>query len=265
MSPTPSNPMPPAPSLFDVHSIETPEQTRLHFQLAGIGSRFLAMAIDTTIQIAAFLAGLLILAITGGGLFAVLGFLPRQWWTALVIAFNFVLYYGYFTIFEIAWRGQTPGKRIIGIRVIKESGRPLAPSETIGRNLLRIVDQLPGIYAVGILTALFNSQSKRLGDFVAGSIVIREQKQEAMWQGLDESAPENGALLGHRLSPAHAALIEAFVARRSELPDGLRGQMAHQILSKIQAARELPPGVTGSAEAVLDELLRAHRASGSYA
>lgn len=257
--------MPPAPALIDVHSIETPEQTRLHFQLAGIGSRFLALAIDTTIQFVAFLAGLLILAVTGARLFMVFAFVPQQWWTAVVIGFNFVLYYGYFTIFEIAWRGQTPGKRIIGIRVIKESGRPLAPAETIGRNLLRIVDQLPGIYAVGILTALFNAQSKRLGDFVAGSIVIRERKQESMWQEIEESAPAGGAFAGYRLSPTHATLIETFVARRSDLPADLRSQMAHQIFLKVQASNELPPGFTGSPESVLDELLRAHRATGGYA
>ncbi len=256
--------MPPAPTLLDVHSIETPEQTRLHFQLAGIGSRFLAMAIDTTIQIAAYLTGLLILAVTGARLFMAFAFIPQQWWTAVVIGFNFVLYYGYFAIFEIAWRGQTPGKRIIGIRVIKESGRPLAPAETIGRNLLRIVDQLPGIYAVGIVTALFNAQSKRLGDFVAGSIVIREQKQASIWQDVDDAAPVAGAFAGHRLSPAHATLIETFVARRADLPDDLRSQMAHQILLKIQASNELPPGTTGSPEPVLDELLRAHRATGGY-
>ncbi|MGC4051283.1 MAG: RDD family protein [Paludibaculum sp.] len=264
MSPIPSDPIPPAPALFDVHSIETPEQTRLHFQLAGIGSRFLAMAIDTTIQIVAFLAGLLILAVSGGRLFMVFAFIPQQWWTAASVAFNFVLYYGYFTIFEIAWRGQTPGKRIIGIRVIKESGRPLAPAETIGRNLLRIVDQLPGIYAVGLLTALFNAQSKRLGDFVAGSIVIREQKHASTWQDLEDASIATSAFAGHRLSAAHVTLIEAFAARRSDLPVDLRSQMAHQILMKLQAANELPPGVTGSPESILDELLRAHRATGGY-
>lgn len=78
MSPTPSNPMPPAPALIDVHSIETPEQTRLHFQLAGIGSRFLALAIDTTIQFVAFLAGLLILAVTGARLFMVFALCPSS-------------------------------------------------------------------------------------------------------------------------------------------------------------------------------------------
>ncbi len=191
-------------------------------------------------------------------------YIPQQWWTAAIIAFNFVLYYAYFTVFEIVWRGQTPGKRIIGIRVIKESGRPLAPAETIGRNLLRIVDQLPGIYAVGLVAAMLNGQSKRLGDYVAGSIVIRERKQESMWQGLDEIEPPSGALAGHRLSPGHVALIETFAVRRSELPAELRGQMAHQILLKIQAAGEVPPGLSGSPEAMLDELLRAHRASASY-
>ena len=96
------------------------------------------------------------------------------------MAVLFALYYGYFAAFEILWNGQTPGKRAAGIRVIKESGRPLSAAETIGRNLLRIVDQLPGFYAIGIVTSLLNAQNKRFGDFVAGSIVVRESSLSAM-------------------------------------------------------------------------------------
>lgn len=261
MSPNPPNPEPPP---FDVHTIETPEQTQLQFQLAGIGSRFLAIALDTLFQAAAALAVFFIFTIAGFSMNQLLGRMLGQWANAVYIALNFVLYYGYFVAFEIAWRGQTPGKRIIGIRVIKESGRSLAPAESIGRNLLRIVDQLPGIYGIGLITAIFNQQSKRLGDYVAGSIVVREEKQPELWAGFEDTPTTPGALGGHRLQPEHAALIEKFSARRSELPVNLRSHMAHQILWKLQQAGAVPPGVTGSPEAILDELLRAHRASGGY-
>lgn len=264
MSPNPPNPEPPPLPHFDVHTIETPEQTQLQFQLAGIGSRFLAMMLDTLFQALAGLAVFFILTIGGWSLTGAAGSLAGLWATALIVAAEFCLYYGYFVVFELAWHGQTPGKRIIGLRVIKETGRPLAPAETIGRNLLRIVDQLPGFYAVGLVTAILNRQSKRLGDYLAGSIVIREEKDPALWLPVDDPTPAPSTLAGHMLSPAHAALIEKFTVRRSELPVELRSQMAHQILWKIQQAGELPPMVTGSPEAILDDLLRAHRASGGY-
>src|SRR5580658_8826695 len=149
--------------LFDKHTIETPEQIRLEFAVAGIGSRFLALAIDTLIQIGLGLVVLLVvfLSRTAGAFINLSG----QWGVALLIAAVFLLIYGYFACFEILWNGQTPGKRIIGLRVVKNSGRPLTPAETIGRNLMRIVDQLPVFYAVGVIAALINSENKRLGDF----------------------------------------------------------------------------------------------------
>jgi uncharacterized RDD family membrane protein YckC len=86
----------------------------------------------------------------------------------------FFLYFGYFALFEIIWNGQTPGKRKAGIRVIKDSGRPLTPAESIARNLMRIADWLPVFYAVGMLFTILTKENKRLGDLIAGSLVVRE-------------------------------------------------------------------------------------------
>ena len=108
--------------------------------MAGIGSRFLAIAVDTLIQIGIGLVALIVVGLLGtvGVLSAI-----RQssvWLVAGLVILIFLLMYGYFAVFEIIWNGQTPGKRIAGIRVVKDSGRPLTAAETIGRNLLRIVD-----------------------------------------------------------------------------------------------------------------------------
>jgi len=108
----------------DKLTIETPEQIPLEFPLAGIGSRFLAIALDMLIQTLAFL-----LLIFAGELLVptVARFTPRAWTWAAAIFFLllFLLYSGYYALFEIFWNGQTPGKRLVRIRVIGDSGRPI--------------------------------------------------------------------------------------------------------------------------------------------
>ena len=98
--------------------------------------------------------------------------------TAVLLAASvlgaFVVTSGYFMVFEIIWNGQTPGKRVLGVRVIRESGYPLRPVDSVVRNVVRIVDWLPFFYGIGVLVMLFNGRSRRLGDFAAGTIVVRE-------------------------------------------------------------------------------------------
>src|SRR5579863_6768260 len=177
-----TSPQPDAARLFDKHTIDTPEQLQLDFAVAGIGSRFLALLIDSLIEtLVVIVVAILIPVLVQGG---IRGISP-VWLAAGFLVFFFLIYFGYYAIFEIVWNGQTPGKRIIGIRVVKDSGRPLTATETIGRNLLRIVDSLPGFYAIGILVAVLNSRNKRLGDLVAGSLVVRESSLTSIkpvWQ-----------------------------------------------------------------------------------
>src|ERR1700730_210808 len=82
-------------------------------------------------------------------------------------------------LFEILWSGETPGKSLVGVRVIRENGYPIRPVDAVIRNLVRIVDWLPGIYGVGVLTMLLNQRSRRLGDFASGTIVVREGARNA--------------------------------------------------------------------------------------
>jgi uncharacterized RDD family membrane protein YckC len=265
----PQPPNPPA-SLFDKHTIETPEQMSLEFAVAGIGSRFLALAVDTLIQFGIGLVLLVIVSILGfTG--ALLGFRQhRLWLLALLGLVVFVLMFGYFAGFEVIWNGQTPGKRMIGIRVVKDSGRPLTASETIGRNLLRIVDQLPAFYAIGVLVALMNAQNKRLGDFIAGSIVVREASMKELkpvWQTEQSSSMQplgSARLSTAALSLEELGLIDAFLQRRSDLDWDVRSRMAAQILERLRPKLTAAARDQSSTESLLEALAYECRSTGIY-
>lgn len=257
-------------ALADKLTIETPEQTALEFAVAGIGSRFLAIVIDTLIQIGVGIVAGIASTILMGTLAAIA---PNAslWGVALLVLFYFLLYFGYYAFFEILWNGQTPGKRIIGIRVIKDDGRPLTPAESIGRNLMRIVDWMPGIYAVGIASAILNKQNKRLGDFVVGSLVVREaslQQLKPVWEttqpnaaAATRSASPWGAA---RLSNEDCALIDSFLNRRSQLDYDVRVRMADEIFRRLKPKLTLPAENTASIEQILETLAYERRATNRY-
>ncbi len=254
-------------SFADKLTIETPEQTALEFAIAGIGSRFLALALDTLIQM---LVGFIALF---GGIF-VIGLIsaamPKAgiWGAAILILFFFLLYFGYFALFEIIWNGQTPGKRKAGIRVIKDSGRPLTPAESIGRNLMRIVDWLPAFYAVGMVSAILTKENKRLGDLVAGSLVVRESSFSNLkpaWQTAEmPAAPALSPMGADRLSPEECALIDSYLNRRLDLEPYLRFRMADEILGRLKSKLALPAEGTLSSDRILEALAYERRASGRY-
>jgi uncharacterized RDD family membrane protein YckC len=256
-----------ATAYVDQLTIETPEQTALDFTVAGIGSRFLALALDTLIQTAVGI----VVGVAGFMAIAAASALAARlaiWGFALLILFGFFLYFGYFALFEILWNGQTPGKRVAGIRVIKDSGRPLTPAESIGRNLMRIVDLLPAFYAIGIVCAILNKENKRLGDFVAGSLVVREASLAELkpaWQA-DQAAVQlaSSALGGSQLTADELALIDSFLSRRSELDYDVRLRMANQIFLRLKPKLTLPADSSLSTEGILEALAYERRAAGSY-
>ena len=247
--------------------IETPEQTSIEFPLAGIGSRFIAVLLDLLFQAGAVTALVLIFfgltAVTG--LFGV-GRHPTAgvWIAAILILLYFVLMYGYFILFEAIWSGQTPGKRITHLRVIKDTGQPITTIDSVGRNLMRIVDQLPFAYGIGVLCAWISPQSKRLGDYVAGTVVVHENSLQTVapqWQSPEQPAMHQyGA---SRLTPEEFALIEAFLSRRNALDAGVRYETAAGIVRRIEGKLTIPserPGV----EKLLEELSRERRSVGGY-
>jgi uncharacterized RDD family membrane protein YckC len=254
-------------SFVDKLTIETPEQTRLDFAVAGIGSRFIAISIDTLIQIAIAV----IVGIAGGFSVARLSrYVPSSslWGFAILILFYFTLYFGYFAVFEIIWNGQTPGKRWTKIRVIKDSGRPLTPAETIGRNLMRILDWMPSLYAVGVLSAILTKRNKRLGDLLAGSLVVRESSLADLrpaWQPAQDPSFAALAPLGSvHLSADDFALIDSFLHRRFDLDPNVRFRMADDILRRLKPLLTLPAENTLPTEKLLEALAYERRATGRY-
>jgi len=170
--------------------IETPERVPLAFALASIGNRFLAVAIDHFIQY--FVIFVVAWAFLSAADFDVAGsekspleFAQEmsKWTIALMIIILFLIFAGYFIFFEWLWNGQTPGKRLLKLRVIREDGRPITLWEALARNLLRIFDAVPGfvlpVYSVGLITIFLSGRDQRIGDMFAGTVVIRERTDEA--------------------------------------------------------------------------------------
>jgi uncharacterized RDD family membrane protein YckC len=230
-----------------------------------VGSRFLAFGLDTLIQVTVALLVIIGFAFLPTRVSIPAPSLPRLWATTILVVFAFSIYFGYFAVFEAIWNGQTPGKRVVRIRVIKETGRPIAPAESVARNLMRIVDQLPALYAVGIVSVLLSRQSKRLGDFVAGTIVVHEralQDIKPLW-----GAPERSSAASygsHALSEEDMALIETFMNRRDALEPHVRFQMADQIVKHIYSRLSLPPGDSLSGEKLLEAVAHERRSSAGY-
>ena len=185
--------------------VVTPENIEIEYELAGIGSRFLANLLDSLFQTAiytgiwivfgliALLVGLSSSAISQG-----LGAFFSQIQIALALIAGFAVLWGYFIWFETAWNGQTPGKRQLGLRVIRDGGYPINVYSAIIRNLLRIVDGMPlvaiallsiGLFgkqpvvgAMGglcivlpVLCMLLSARYQRIGDFVAGTLVVKQR------------------------------------------------------------------------------------------
>jgi uncharacterized RDD family membrane protein YckC len=250
---------------FDELKIDTPEQIALELPIAGIGSRFLAMAVDTLIQVVLYLiAGLIaIFSLPLGS--SVFTFLPKLLGPAMAIFVGFAIYWGYFAIFEIFWKGQTPGKRFTGIRVIKESGRPINAFEAVGRNLMRAVDGLPGVYGVGVVCMMCNQRSRRLGDFVAGTVVVHEKASEEVrpsWNTTTETVPASSGV--GQVTADDLVLIETYLHRRFDLDPEVRLPTAIQIAERIKAKTGMQSAPQQHVDDFLEEAARKIRDSARF-
>lgn len=242
----------------EILDIQTPENVAFGYQVAGIGSRFLATLLDTLIvillQIAIFVAFLLILrafniTLLEGGL--------ASWVYAIFGLLAFIFYWGYYIFFEMLWNGQTPGKRWTGLRVIRADGTPITLAESLIRNLARLVDMLPAAYGVGIITMFIDRQSRRLGDLAAGTLVVHDRAPITIqslsvkrslnlgMQGLTKVSLEDFPL--ERLTDDDLNLIEDFLLRRDQLTH--RDSLAIQILNTLHQRLGLPPPAMSRLEA----------------
>ena len=225
--------------------VRTAEAVAVRFELAGLGSRFLALAADLALQLLVVLAVFVVLMIytaivVNHGVLAGAGPVPHaKLGNALGIALeaiaSFVLFFGYFIIFELAWNGQSPGKRLLGLRVIRDGGFPVDAGASVIRNLVRIVEAGLGFYVISAVVTLLSPENKRLGDFAAGTIVVRDNAAEipalaSLGAGDDEAADVSG----DGLAREDRVLIEQYLARRAGLDASAAQAIATAIAARIR-------------------------------
>ena len=245
----------------DQLNIETPELVSIEMGIAGIGSRFIAIVIDYLIWAAVFTVLILLAAIILPALHF-LGDLSANWAVGIFFIIVFLLQWGYFTLFEALSNGRTPGKRVAKIHVIHRSGRAISFVESLARNLVRFVDYLPGFYVAGVVTILLTKQSQRLGDLVAGTLVVRDREIESPHWGelgsrtitadifasagalpaphLSVTLPANNL---SRLSTGDLEVLEGFFARRLDMDLATRAAIAERMANALRAKSglEIPP------------------------
>jgi len=173
--------------LQEEYTIDTPENVSFGYEIAGIGSRFLGSLVDSLIiGLALFFLNIVLMVLldvvdTQSMAAVMLGDEASITWAgglimAIYTLLNFILIWGYYVLFELTWNGQTPGKRWAGIRVVRVNGNPVGFLDVVIRNLVRIVDFLPVVYGLGLTVMFFNQQARRLGDYAAGTIVVKERR-----------------------------------------------------------------------------------------
>jgi uncharacterized RDD family membrane protein YckC len=222
-----------------VHEVITTEKVPLRFRVAGINSRLLAWLVDTG-MIALFLVmGLMLsvpLSLGRPGLAA-----------ALMSLWMFGVLFGYFLLFEWLWHGQTPGKRLVGIRVIDWQGTGISFTQSAVRNLYRLVDGLP-LYGVAFVIASCNRENRRLGDLAAGTLVVhvetRARPVQALPEGVAGMDRAREALLRQRLNQLDRQQKQALLdicMRRDQLGVGDRARLFRAVGEYCQTQLGLTP------------------------
>ena len=258
----------------DELNIDTPELVDIQMPLAGIGSRFIALLVDSLIWFAGIIVLVVLLVLFPLNI-AAFSEKSAEWAVAIIIFIIFLLNWGYFTLFEAFWNGRTPGKRVARIRVIQRSGRSIGLIESMARNLVRYVDQFPFFYAVGVIAIFCTRQHQRLGDLAAGTLVVRDRVEDAPLWGESGArtftaqifAPSAPAPEPHnayslpatniaRLTSTDLEVLEGFFARRLDLSLPTRQVLAERIAAAIRAKSGLEPPEGASVETFLEATAR---------
>ncbi len=203
--------------------VVTPEGVALHLPAAGPVPRALAWAIDLAIRL-----GLLMIM---GMLLAVFGKAGQ----GLYLIGMFLLFWAYPIVFESVWHGQTPGKKALGLRVVAGDGAPVGWLAAITRNLLRMVDMLPLGYAAGLIACLTDPYARRLGDMVAGTLVVHAGSEHQ-----HRPAPVNDVFVPPvGLLPEEQAAVVAFGERAPQLTPSRQEELA-DLAEPLTGARGQP-------------------------
>ena len=250
-------------SLSQTVDIETPELVVLSYTIAGIGSRVYAGAIDLVICIMLFISVLFGLAFLGGvAMMRSSQATPSTAWvTAILVIAQFTILWGYYVLFEGLRDGQTPGKRAVGLRVVRDGGFSVGFAASAVRNLMRVIDAQPVFtYLFGMAGVVMSKSGKRLGDVVAGTIVVREslvRQPAAVPRPAAVAEEPQAAPLSTTLTDAEFQILERWSERRNALEPGRRRQLTNQVAARLR--RAMPESSEPRDEAELLRLLSAER------
>ncbi|MBD2520471.1 RDD family protein [Nostoc sp. FACHB-973] len=240
---------------FNRISFQTPESVELEFTLAGIGNRALALLIDYTVLGVSLLLFVLVWTFFSTQVFNFLEDLVTNsrniglWLLAIFFFIAFAIYIGYFVFFETLWFGQTPGKRIAKIRVVRDDGRLIGLQQATLRALLRPFDET---LFIGAFLIMLGSREKRLGDLAAGTIVIQAQPANAPTLIISEHAKIlHGQLLQSanlsQLLPDDFAVIREYLQRRGAMSLKARASLSLKLAEQVKSIinlEKLPETVT---------------------
>ena len=245
--------------------IQTPEHVGFRYVLAGLGTRSTAFALDTTFRFLVVLFIFLAVSLLAHwlptldptGVFAAL---PKTWLLALAVLAYGIVDLGYFLVFEALWSGQTPGKRLQKLRVIKVNGQPIGWLESSIRNILRAVDILLGFYPLGLLVMFLSSRSQRIGDYAAGTVVIVERRRKVPMDGtrLRSLAKVNLPELELHISslqPKQYQIIRSFLQRREAMDNSHRRELARTLVQRLMKKWPIPARPDISDEDFLEEIV----------
>lgn len=250
--------------MSETFRVDTPESVDLALEPAGLGTRFLAIMVDALIQWGAALMLLFIVlpmtAISNAfDLFGNSGTFDGVLMAILLLSVGF-LFFLYKLVLEAFWNGQTVGKRVVGIRVIKANGLPVDFLQVVIRNILRVIDHLPFLYLIGSITIAASQRGQRLGDIVAGTVVVRDQRATPPQMPVrlfHQPQYDLSVLREHvlRLSDEDLEPARRFWIRRNELEKKSRwrlgARIAESLRDKMGWQEALPPHPEMFLEAVL--------------
>jgi uncharacterized RDD family membrane protein YckC len=233
------------------YPVTTPENVRFHYTLAGPGSRLLAAGVDFVVVGTA----LFVLAV----IFAFAQSIFGQYAMAVYAVVAFAVGTGYWIVLEQRWHGRTVGKRALGLRVVGERGLRLGLGQVVLRNVLRAVDMLPVLGGVGAALMLLHPEHRRLGDLVAGTLVVRERKippPERIRGAFGRGAAIPGfglpADAQRRLRAEQREFLLDLCLRRDALDDGVRMRLFHETAAWLRELLGIPqPKSTSDEKLVL--------------
>lgn len=244
--------------------ISTPENVDLHLELAGLGNRIYACFIDTIISYAAlFLIVVFTIAAAAATAIFPVPSSVRFFITCAEIGFGaflgLIVIFGYYIYFEGLWRGQTPGKRLVGIRVIEQNGQPVNWTSVSIRNLIRTIDMAFSL--IGLLVMFIDTSERRLGDLAAATLVIRERlpKQTLPELNLNVETSKISNLDIGRLSAKEYDVLLSYIQRRNNLLLSQKPLLAQKLEHYFRVRLDQPADGL-SADRFLDTVCAAYQA-----